>query len=259
MTSASVPAPRARLDDLVAGTSLQFGRFAREIRAERPEEVRPALAEIEQAVADGAWAVVMIAVAGLAVGLGGSFSTEFEIPGTESQAGLDSLATRFPEMGGTSGDIVFVAEDGSDIDEHQGAIEDTMEDVAQVEGVETAPSPFDDLSPGTRNDEDTALIATVQMDGQIGEFPAESVDELQAIVDDASAESSALSVHLGGQVLKSGEVPFGAGEVIGVILALIILGIVFRAVIPAVIPIVTAIVGVGASMMAQNDALLTAT
>lgn len=197
-----------------------------------------------------AWAVVMIAVAGLAVGLGGSFSTEFEIPGTESQAGLDSLATRFPEMGGTSGDIVFVAEDGSDIDEHQGAIEDTMEDVAQVEGVETAPSPFDDLSPGTRNDEDTALIATVQMDGQIGEFPAESVDELQAIVDDASAESSALSVHLGGQVLKSGEVPFGAGEVIGVILALIILGIVFRAVIPAVIPIVTAIVGVGASMMA---------
>lgn len=61
MTSASAPAPRARLDDLVAGTTLQFGRFAREIRAERPEEVRPALAEIEQAVADGAWAVVMIA------------------------------------------------------------------------------------------------------------------------------------------------------------------------------------------------------
>ena len=46
MTSASAPAPRARLDDFVAGTTLQFGRFAREIRAERPGEVRLALAEI---------------------------------------------------------------------------------------------------------------------------------------------------------------------------------------------------------------------
>jgi para-aminobenzoate synthetase/4-amino-4-deoxychorismate lyase len=55
------PAPRARLDDLVAGTTLQFGRLSREIRADRPEEVRPALAEIEQAVAAGSWAVVMLA------------------------------------------------------------------------------------------------------------------------------------------------------------------------------------------------------
>ena len=35
MTSASAPAPRARREDLVAGTTLQFGRVAREIRAER--------------------------------------------------------------------------------------------------------------------------------------------------------------------------------------------------------------------------------
>ena len=61
MSTPAAPAPRARLDDLVAGTSLQFDRFTREIRAERPEEVRPALAEIEQAVAAGSWAVLMLA------------------------------------------------------------------------------------------------------------------------------------------------------------------------------------------------------
>ena len=55
------PAPRARLDDLVAGTTLQFGRFARELRAERPEQVLPVLAEAEQAVAAGSWAVLMLA------------------------------------------------------------------------------------------------------------------------------------------------------------------------------------------------------
>jgi para-aminobenzoate synthetase/4-amino-4-deoxychorismate lyase len=61
MTSLSAPAPRARLDDLVTGETLQFSRFAREIRAARPEQVRAALGEVEAAVAAGAWAVGMIA------------------------------------------------------------------------------------------------------------------------------------------------------------------------------------------------------
>ena len=51
-------------------------------------------------------------------------------------------------------------------------------------------------------------------------------------------------------MLQSAEVPFGAGEVFGIIAALIILAIVFRSLIPAFIPIVTAIVGVGVSMLA---------
>lgn len=61
MSTPAAPAPRARLDDLVAGTSLQFDRFTREIRALRTEEVRPVLAEIEQAVDSGSWAVLMLA------------------------------------------------------------------------------------------------------------------------------------------------------------------------------------------------------
>ena len=89
MTSGSATAPRARLDDLVAGTTLQFGRFAREIRAERPEEVRPALAEIEQAVADGAWAVVMIAYEA-AAGLD---------PDAQVHAGEDGLPLVWAEIG----------------------------------------------------------------------------------------------------------------------------------------------------------------
>lgn len=61
MTPAPAPAPRARLDDLVTGETLQFSRFAREIRADRPEQVRAALEEVETAVAEGSWAVLMIA------------------------------------------------------------------------------------------------------------------------------------------------------------------------------------------------------
>nr|WP_245822362.1 chorismate-binding protein [Brachybacterium avium] len=54
-------APVARFDDIVAGRSLQFGRAERVISAWRPEEVRPALDAVQEAVAGGAWAFGMVA------------------------------------------------------------------------------------------------------------------------------------------------------------------------------------------------------
>ena len=57
----TVPAPVARFDDVAAGRSLQFGRAERVISAYRPEEVRPALAAVQDAVTGGAWAFGMVA------------------------------------------------------------------------------------------------------------------------------------------------------------------------------------------------------
>ncbi|WP_262423682.1 MMPL family transporter [Brachybacterium sp. Z12] len=79
-------------------------------------------------------------------------------------------------------------------------------------------------------------------------YPAGSVDEITELVSETN--SDVLEAHLGGQVLQSADIPFGAGEIIGVVVALIILTIVFRSLLPALIPIVTAIVGVGVSMLA---------
>ncbi|MGP9536980.1 MMPL family transporter [Brachybacterium sp. AOP43-C2-M15] len=196
----------------------------------------------------GAWIALLVIVGALAVGLGGTFSTDIEIPGTEGQRGIDTLANRFPEMGGTSGQVVLVTQDGSPVEEHQDEIDALMDEIGEVEGVAASASPFDDVSPGTRSDDGTAIIAQFQMDGQVGEFPAESVEEITALVEDA--DTSSLEANIGGQVLQSSEVPFGAGEVVGIVLALIILTIVFRSLLPAIIPIVTAIVGVGVSMLA---------
>ena len=151
-------------------------------------------------------------------------------------------------MGGTAGQIVFVTEDGSPVDEHQDEIDALMTEVGEVEHVSVAPSPFDDLSPGTRAADDSALIGQFQMDFPAGVDPAGSVDEITELVSETN--SDVLEAHLGGQVLQSADIPFGAGEIIGVVVALIILTIVFRSLLPALIPIVTAIVGVGVSMLA---------
>ena len=61
------------------------------------------------------WAVVLVALGALAVGLGGQLQDDLTIPGTESQQGLDTLEQRFPELAGTSGQILFVAPQGERI------------------------------------------------------------------------------------------------------------------------------------------------
>ncbi|ASK64554.1 RND transporter [Brachybacterium avium] len=196
----------------------------------------------------GAWVVLLLIVGGLAVGLGGTFASDIEIPGTEGQRGIDALAQRFPEMGGTSGQVVFVTEDGSTVQEHQDEIDAVMEEIGEVEYVSVAPSPFDDLSPGTLNEDDSAVIGQFQMDFPTSVYPEASVEEIKQLVEEA--DTAELDANLGGQVLQSSEIPFGAGEIAGVIVALLILAIVFRSLVPAVIPIITAIVGVGVSMLA---------
>ncbi|GAA4519784.1 aminodeoxychorismate synthase component I [Brachybacterium paraconglomeratum] len=76
----TTPAPVARFDDVAAGRSLQFGRAERVVSAYRPEEVRGALAAVQDAVVGGAWAFGMVAY--------------------EAAAGLDSTArVRAPQEG----------------------------------------------------------------------------------------------------------------------------------------------------------------
>ncbi|GAA4430587.1 aminodeoxychorismate synthase component I [Georgenia halophila] len=57
----SEPAVVARFDDLRSGQALQFDAFEGEIVARTPEEVLPALAEVERATSDGMWAYGFVA------------------------------------------------------------------------------------------------------------------------------------------------------------------------------------------------------
>src|SRR6185437_7673988 len=54
----------------------------------------------------GAWLIVLAAVFGLAGAFGGSPHDDYNIPGTQSQAGTNFLAARFPEMSGANARVV---------------------------------------------------------------------------------------------------------------------------------------------------------
>lgn len=197
----------------------------------------------------GAWIALVVLLAGLAVGLGGSLTSDLQISGTEAQRGLDTLEDRFPELAGDTGQIVFTVDDGDTVDAYKEQIQDVMSQAEEIDGVAAAPDPFGDLSPGTRNEDDTALLGTVQMDGALGEFPASALDDLEDLAREGN-QIPGLDVQVGGHIFTMTSVPLSIAEVIGLIAAFVVLGVTFRAVVPAVMPILSALVAVGSAMAA---------
>ena len=49
-----------------------------------------------------AWMLILGALVGLGLGLGGQLKDSFAIPGTESQTAIDQLAAVFPQTAGAS-------------------------------------------------------------------------------------------------------------------------------------------------------------
>ena len=80
MQTGPTAAPGARFDDLVAGTTLEFDRFAEVVVAHRPEEVLPALRRVQQAVDGGRWAAGHVAYEA-ALGLDPRFRCHEPTPG----------------------------------------------------------------------------------------------------------------------------------------------------------------------------------
>ncbi|NYK12222.1 putative membrane protein YdfJ with MMPL/SSD domain, partial [Leifsonia naganoensis] len=61
------------------------------------------------------WLLVLVLLAGGAVAFNQGTDNTFSIPGTESQEALDTLSRTFPQVSGTSAQIVVVAPDGETV------------------------------------------------------------------------------------------------------------------------------------------------
>lgn len=197
----------------------------------------------------GTWLAIIILAAAGALTLGKGLDDAFSIPGTESQEGIDSLATRFPQLGGTGGQMIFVSEDGSPIAAHESEIVKAMDRARDVKGVETATNPFDKNMAGEKSEDGSAIIANIQLDPELDVVPKETLKGLTDIVDSTTDAHNGLHAYIGGQVTMTPEMGMSIMEVLGVMAALIVLSIVFRAFRSAFIPIVTAITGIIVSMI----------
>jgi RND superfamily putative drug exporter len=188
------------------------------------------------------WLVALATLGVAAAAFRGPTSSDFTIPGTESQRAIDALQREFPEASGATGTIVVVAPEGRQLATDRAAVQTLVGEASALPGVVGAVDPFraGAVSPDGR-------YALVQV--QFAE-PADAVTEEQRAAYErtgAAATTAGLQVAHGGEVMNS--VPeVGGGEAIGVVVALVVLFLTFGSLVSAGMTMLNALIGVAAGM-----------
>ncbi|SDH28704.1 putative drug exporter of the RND superfamily [Leifsonia sp. 98AMF] len=203
-------------------------------------------------------ALVVIVWIGLLALLGGGAllfnqgtDNSFSIPGTESQEALDTLSRTFPQVSGTTAQIVVVAPDGQTVDDSdiKQPIEDTVDQLKDVNGVSGVSSPYSTQVKNLISDDRSAAIITVQLKGQMTTV----TDATKTAVKDAGADLAkqlpdGSKSAVGGQLFSQNLPTLSVIELVGVLIALVVLILTFGSFLAAGMPLLTAILGVAISM-----------
>jgi RND superfamily putative drug exporter len=187
------------------------------------------------------WVVVLgLAITG-AGALGGTMSSSFAIPGTESQTAIDMLDQRFAAASGGSAKVIFVPPAGSTVDDFEDQIGAAVTALTPLDHVTSVTSPFSANATAQINDDRTMAYATVQYDVASTELTAAQNEAVVAAGDDAA--TGGLEVYFSG-VTDAPEAAVDYTEAAGLIVAFIVLLITFGSLLAAGMPLVTSIIGV---------------
>jgi RND superfamily putative drug exporter len=195
--------------------------------------------------------IAVLAVAGASAALFYSGTNDvFTMPGTESGRALEQLSRTFPQVSGSSAQLIVVAPDGAKVTDAdvKAPIEAAVTSAAAVPGVVAATDPFGGMVSGAVSDDGTAALVTVQLATGATDTPASTK---QALVDVETTLKGALpqgaTAALGGDLYNI-EVPgMGVTEGLGLVIAVVVLLVTFGSFVAAGLPLLQAILGVGIS------------
>ncbi len=193
-----------------------------------------------------AWLAALVLVGGIAGLAGGKFQENFSLPGTESQSALDSLSRTFPQVSGTSAQVVVAApasESVRDADARR-AIEASVKRLDKVPGVDSATSPYDEFAKGVISPDNRAAIINTQLEKALGEIDPATLDGIQAAADELGADLPGSVVSVGGQPFSNTVPGVSITEGLGVVIAMIVLLITLGSLRAAGMPLLTALLGV---------------
>ena len=120
------------------------------------------------------WIILLVVLGGCAVLFNQGTDNTFSIPGTESQDALDTLSRTFPQVSGTSAQLVIVAPKGEAVTESSitQPVKDAVAALTKLDGVSSVSSPYADTVKGGVAADGSAAIVTVQLTGQQSTVPA---------------------------------------------------------------------------------------
>jgi putative drug exporter of the RND superfamily len=202
------------------------------------------------------WLVALVGVGLLGnVVIGSGFSSEFEIPASESASGFEVLEESFGSFssGGRNGSIVFRADQGVEDPAVVEAMSELFAEIDALEGVGVV-SPFGDNGIRQIDPTGTIAYATVNLAQELTQTDtAEIGKEIDRLIPDRAG----LQVEVGGEALAEFEPP--DAELIGLSFAIVILIVAFGSVLAMGLPIGVALfgVGLGASLVALVSNVIT--
>ena len=193
----------------------------------------------------GGWVALLVGLFALSGAFGGDYKTEFKLPGSESQAGVDLLEERgVSERTGFAGQVVFQADQGVNQANLRQALEAFFNDIeSSVDGVQVA-SPYDSANAHQVSADGRTAYAEINFSDRSNEQYIDDADVIKELHGELQEQSpQGLQIELGGDLFA--EQPEFSSEVLGIIAAIIILLLVFGSVLAMGLPIITALFGIG--------------
>ena len=177
--------------------------------------------------------------------VGSAYSTQFDIPASESASGADVLGQYFAGqgLGGRAGSIVFESSATVADPKVVSAMSALFDKVEALEGVAVI-SPYSEIGAPQVSQSRTIAYATVNLDRSLGQSGMAEVGRtIRGFADDAEASLAGLTIEVGGNDLAGFEPP--KSELIGLGFAVLILILAFGSVLAMGLPIGVALFGVG--------------
>jgi RND superfamily putative drug exporter len=190
------------------------------------------------------WIVALAGSISLMNVVGGDYTSDFSLPGSEAQEAFDLLEEKFPARSGDSASIVFKADAGvTDLMVRQ-TMEGVFANASQLPHVVLVTSPYSEEGARQVSPDGRIAFADVQFDVGVGEIPLEVIQSLLEIGE--RADGPGLQIEFGGGPISQAQFePPGGAETVGFLAAVVILLIMFGSVLAMLLPLVTAGIGIG--------------
>lgn len=190
------------------------------------------------------WIVLIVGMALSSRAIGGTFSNDLTLAGTDSQAAYDTLREQFPELAGDGMQVLIQSTDSTKpvtSTSIYAAVENAVADIAVLNGIAAVRSPYAPEMPMISKDKMTAIV-TVQFTNRAKEIPAATLEEAQNAFQ--GVREVGAQVEFGGPAVQSETGPSG-GEAFGLLAAALVLLFAFGSLFAMLITLATALAALG--------------
>jgi RND superfamily putative drug exporter len=196
----------------------------------------------------GLWIVGLVLLVFTMIQFGGKFSTNFTLPGSESQKAGDLLKERYPARAAGTADLVFQAPGGVQSEQAKAEINKVIDQVKASKEVSEVESPFD--NEGYISQDGTIARAVIRFDKELEDIKVSSAKAIMDITDAANKDKDnpGVRVETGGDAIQFNEQPAFGSEALGMLAAVVILIIAFGSVVAMGLPIISALFGLGSGV-----------